>query len=555
MASNNPLNQYDLSTYHFKLYITNPVDGYTRNLLAESANSPYFIDNVVITSVISPTQKYGTTLAITINFKIHEPNGAYFFDWLVERGNEINVDNYLKTVFILELSFVGENGCNITPGATDEVEWKLVMTNVDAKVSSSGTEYSFSAVPENEYVTSNQVSMIEEPVNLEANNIHDYFSELSGELAKIKKHHATAHESDAKIDKFTFNISDEVVGDGKFIPQKTQEEQSSANDAPYDDQIWSRQLVNTAENIAIQDLLDIAIGNTEHFQKNLKKSAAADSNEKHEFKPKDFYLIVPHVKGNPQFDAGKQNYVRSIEYEVRPYKKGNTKTTKAEDESEGFVGEVIKNYEYLFTGKNVDVMDLDINFQFNTFTPVPKQGGVTNNPTSSYVGAKLKQEEKEENLQRNVEQIQQQHATNEDGRGGSTIGKIPESFNVDPSEGLYGYGLYGQRHEGRTTASTYFLQSLDTFAHNMLAIDLKVRGDPDWLVYGANNGTIPSSDVYFTLKVRSPDNEMLETCTFPSTNSLIVSGYYRVIEIESNFEGGMFTQTIHAVRNVDKVLE
>lgn len=112
----------------------------------------------------------------------------------------------------------------------------------------------------------------------------------------------------------------------------------------------------------------------------------------------------------------------------------------------------------------------------------------------------------------------------------------------------------------------------DHIKNDMITIDIEVRGDPIWLLtpYGKDSGNI------LTIGDQAADNNstnaLVQTqgarCFFlrmftseqidymnpdretASSSCSILGGFYEAITVQSKFEGGKFTQTIHAVKMI-----
>lgn len=548
--STNPLNTYDLYTYNFSLYIVNPLTN-DRALLAQTAKSPYFIDNVEIMSVVTPTKKYSTSLAIEFSFTIKEPNGSFFLQYLQEQALSIGVDNYIKTLFDLELKFVGntENRMGIVDANTNQ--WRIVFLEVDVDIDSSGSTYNFKAVTSNQLANANQYGIIPEAVSIEATNINDYFSTLSDELSKMGKNKKATHSEEGKEDIYRFVFDPEVVGSGDFVDDSPQQFQSSLNEAPFDQETWDRQNIQITENMEIPRLIDNAIMSTKHFQTVVKKSFEAETDENRSYTEKQFYFI--RTETIPiGYDTGRQDYRRLFLYQVVPYSKIITRGHSAEFFQEEPPSNILKNYQYNFTEQNLDVLNLDVKFNFSGVLPTTSQAGITNTNKSSQVGARLITDETREVPQNFVEKIDNDYTFSGPTQAyslGQLIDTLVEGYDDHHGD----TGFPSDRSPSRKLASSYWTNSLMSFQNNMLQIDLEIRGDPEWLQ--ETNELAIEGDILFSLRVESPRPSDIEGEWYPHTQNLILSGYYQLLKITSRFSDGKFTQTLNAIRHHRNVFE
>jgi hypothetical protein len=274
-------------------------------------------------------------------------------------------------------------------------------------------------------------------------------------------------------------------------------------------------------------------------------------------KPLKWFKIIPTVKLDPtKFDKIRKVWAREITYYVIPYEVYNTKISVA---PQGRWNDPLKVYNYIYTGKNVDVLDFQIEFNALYYTA-----------TTAY----------RDNLA---------------GIGGLAVDETEKTSNVDDYNGIEDNAnaimplrekpqtldarqrATGGNDSAKSVAAVDVYESLYTTAGgDMLQARIKIIGDPQYIkqdevfypptVTVPTNNTIPTADprliangslhmdnreVYIQINYRSPSDidEATGLMKFDSNyNQSVFSGMYKVLKVESTFSGGQFIQTLDAVR-------
>lgn len=274
----------------------------------------------------------------------------------------------------------------------------------------------------------------------------------------------------------------------------------------------------------------------------------------------DWYKITPRVK-LLEFDNRRGIYAREITYIVSKYKITNIPLDIAPTGKEKTP---LKIYDYYYTGKNSDILDLKI--QFNMLY---------------YYAATVYRDALTETNPLPERELQQQEANPSNYQG------VGETTNLNISEltpKVKKYQVLEAR--ARATGSAVYAKQvaateletwvLDRAPGDMIQADLKIIGDPHWIkqddiFYGVQlsqdapdtsvtdqrltkNGSIKLDKGYahvlINFRVPTDIDERTGLMDFNSTfnRKSIFSGLYLVTTIENNFNQGQFTQTLKLVR-------
>jgi hypothetical protein len=243
-------------------------------------------------------------------------------------------------------------------------------------------------------------------------------------------------------------------------------------------------------------------------------------------------------------------YQKKIVYKVMPYYvygKNNPKTGQAPVEKRGHV----KEYNWLFTGKNDDILNIDLNFNLMYF--------------------------------KIFEGKNDQRALLESGAQVPSTPQYSSSSGQDPNQSALTY----KQTTGSTTraiakgykpdaVAEYFDQELNSpDLADLVKIDVDIIGDPDLVaqdrsvrpvgtdIDAANNGYVDGDvnkgismdvdGVYVKLNFRTPrDYDENTGLMMLSPGQELIGGMYQLIKVESMFEGGKFTQKLNMVRVFDQ---
>ena len=272
------------------------------------------------------------------------------------------------------------------------------------------------------------------------------------------------------------------------------------------------------------------------------------------------WLIVPQ-----QYFLSDQVNVNSGEkpklhvFKIIPYKTHNSKIISANVKPAGYAnlnGQAVKEYNYIYTGKNVDVLDFKIGFNFSFTAMLPASSNSQSTDTSTSVaqgdGAKP---------QSDVNPVGQGREPEKD-----TWQQVTKFVKTLTGTDLSGGG--GAETQATRSARVWF--DALTRGDEMSVLRMKIIGDPYYIAQSMGNyasaptqysnlnsdGTVnaQSGEVDIRVNFRTPIdiNQSTGLYTFAgSTQSAPVnkfSGLYQLVIVNSTFRGGEFRQELKALR-------
>jgi hypothetical protein len=246
-------------------------------------------------------------------------------------------------------------------------------------------------------------------------------------------------------------------------------------------------------------------------------------------------------------------------FKIIPYKTHNSKIISAGVKPAGYDNlnkQVVKEYNYLYTGKNVDILDFKIgfNFSFTTMLPVSSNSQSIDTATAAAQGDAAKP-------QSDVNPVGQAKPAEP-----GTINGITEFVQTLTGTDLQGGG--GAETQATRSARVWF--DALTKGAEMTVLKMKIIGDPYYIVQSLGNYTATptqysnldskgsvnaqSGEVDVRVNFRTPIdlNQSTGLYTFGgATKSAPVnkfSGLYQVIVVNSTFKGGIFQQELKGIR-------
>ena len=216
--------------------------------------------------------------------------------------------------------------------------------------------------------------------------------------------------------------------------------------------------------------------------------------------------------------------------------------------------DVRKEYNYIYTGKNKDVLGFDLKYEYRFMTPVPMDKG------------------KKQTQSQNQVVVEKETDTVEQGSEGKTDPpavpmKAVGMTDIQPiTTGMRGTALDGVKD----TIARSFHQALINSNVDLINLQLRIMGDPWYLSdsglgnYQADSGPIMFDDenqqmdyvkqqIFVSVNFRTPwdIDPVSQGGLLSSKGDMIVkpfSGLYRVVKLRSSFNQGQFEQELDLLR-------
>ena len=413
----NFLDNFDVVTYHWKLFITSTENAAAGTVLtlanqviiAESGVSELTIDKIEMHAFATPTVETGVGTATSIKFEIVEPAGASLIDQLYYQSLALGVGNFMTMPMFIQLSFRGRDpisGETVTQGSASGLDayswvWPISIGNVKANVTEVGTRYEFETIPYDNLAQSNTVFSLK---NIAVLNKLTTFGQAMKDLQT--KLNADAYEQLIE----NYNVSDtfQIIVDPileKILLENPDKDKSSSRASDYID--FGKKTATFPQGASIDSIVNSLLVSTDTFQKamqNAQTSAATPNPSNVETdQMKKLWRIITETKPI-KYDQLRQDNAKAYTIYIVEYGLGvadvssaqtgqtpDTKTASIKRFNEYIQKNILnKRYDYIFTGLNDQIIHLDLNMDFAYQAAVARFGGNYNDSALRDKGVKQK---------------------------------------------------------------------------------------------------------------------------------------------------------------------
>jgi hypothetical protein len=541
--------------------VTNPA-AELKNLLIRSGGTgrkgilgekkDYHIDNFRFTSIVGQnSQGAKSSNNFDISFDIYEPYGVAFLAELVQLAYSKGIEDHFEVPYLMEVKFNGyDSSGNPVPNIPGSGPKYIPIKIIDIKfsITSAATVYHIRAVPYAHIPLQDQHdAFIRDSISLTGETFDDL-------IISLRKHMNQAEQNKAKeeqrhADTYEFLISDNDLRNSKV--GFTHLTQGQVVDVARQGMTGeTNEAVQINANSTIKSAIQ-AIANATDFGAKYNTTGQPESNHGNENLPYRLIKVIPVVTNLGPYNTSTMRYRKTVTFKIETQKMYGfiaPGMPSAGAQTRGWQ----KEYNWIFTGKNQDIIDFqaDYNIQYyqirNSF--VDQKGKVTgtvSNPSQSLGFSNLSRTE----------------------GGGFTFNPAVRTTSQPVTDQIYN----SYRGAGHQQASDNMDNVLNNPGADMIVVNLQIIGDPDWIPQDRSvlpkgigvSGTarivggsiaVDSHDTFIMLKFRTPRDYNPESGLMQiDTEQTFVQGLYRVITLESVFEGGRFMQNLKMIRVQNQV--
>ncbi len=414
----NVVNSFDNLTYHWRLFVlpdkdylsgitvesTNIMDfyksieGYTQVTIAESGVTAYSIDEVTINANVGPNFQTASTSVTGFNMKITEPNGINFLDSLRKSATSVGIYNYAKALYYVELTFKGydyDGQINLSPFGDafpngGRWVWAVQINNIETSLTAGGGTYTLEMVHSNNIAQFEMYNVVPSLLHVSGDTLGTWWTNFCNSLNEDWKLRTFSKTPDiVKFDVEFHPVDDLFTKDQvaalSIIPSKVDFNPETNNDE--DDHTGG--VIPQGSTMPV--VLDTVMQACEEIQKYAKDSVADvdspdDSNTKINgkgFRSTLLWRLQTEVR-LPDYDPLLQQYFHHITFHIFGYYTHATvlstqdDATNTQDAQKARLALMAKKnflrkkYEYIFTGENTEVLNMNLNFNMAWSAQLPR---------------------------------------------------------------------------------------------------------------------------------------------------------------------------------------
>tara|TARA_Y100000592_G_C5473555_1_gene320942 strand:- start:52 stop:2409 length:2358 start_codon:yes stop_codon:yes gene_type:complete len=555
-----------------------------------------FFEDVNLLSTCAPSQERGMADFVKMTFKLHEPYGISFIEKFRASARLNGYRDYQDAPMLLTIEFKGYDEKGNVVDTDDALTRKIpiLVTRVDLDVNEGGAIYDVTAVRIQDLAFDDRFKFPRTAFDFTASSLRDAMNKIAEKLNEQIGKEKNEHNVREVEDEYIIEVDDEVVSiakDYSAIAKSLHNFEKPKGPARGRSTSFREAIkVDVAEGtvtsiISLTKILEDVMRSTNGFEKiatdfwtaYLRRVKAigqfdvADVNtikkfvesgqfeetiEKNAFVP--WFKIKTSVTTDySQFDNINKMHRKIVRYKIIPHYIPVLKFVRPGmfAKAGSMRNAIKKQYNYIYTGDNVDVQNLRINYK-----------------TAFYQRNAIEVGKPGDNVLEVLDKVKSRLTGREDAEDKDVTG-----LRSYPSL-IKGRNIVqkGAEDSGAEARKQEFFDYLTDPEVDMMRIELEILGDPayicqDQFIPLTRQGKQISSKGRFSTKFKAfnvdnysplielnyrlPDDidEKREGLMFrrdsqvPEEN-LFFSGVYQVVRIESNFTNGQFTQTLTCVR-------
>ena len=559
----------------------------------------YFTD-VTMNSIPGLNEKRRLTSVTQIKMTIIEPAGITLFERLRAAAANNNYLDHIDAPYLLTVEFTGFDELGKVLSAEKKKSMKRVipikLTQVEMAVNTGGTVYTVKSIPYNEFAYVDRYNWVKTSGSIVPTG--KTLNKVVVELEQLLNQQNKDDIGQVEIpDKYEIYIDESFKSDTTKLDNSSLEQagmlsqqfdigggtgqvdQGLATAAGLDNQPIEFMKINTGNSIS--KILEETMKSHPMFSREMFEGwkskvaetltvAQQNSGEDGVYQATksqpnmyfDYFRIRSSLIPLSQFDNKRQTNAKLIKFVIEPYKvHAYSLAIPGVSTGQNFKNFVYKTYNYMFTGDNVDVLDLNIDYKY------------------AYFQSTLKDVDASDGRQNKVEKT-----TSEPSGTISNAKPVYDDGLVLKSE----VTITKSSGTGKTGKSfTLVDQFIDELTHplaDMVNIRMEILGDPAWLGqsqfipanpekvadgvsrdkdigYWRNNleaiwdskrrcynADLAEPIVMLNFKMPTDVDDKRGVYEMGTTQQAMFSGLYRVIQVEHSFDSGKYTNVLHLTR-------
>lgn len=533
-------------------------------------NEDFFVEDVKIETVVGLGAANKNTNAVTIDFRILEPNSFSLIEKLHYTAQELGWATYIEMTYIMQIDFYGYSSDGVPtttpiPNTTKYIPFRLV--NLGIKVSPQGAEYAVSAVPFHHQAYSETLATIPVSLYITADTVKTYFEKLATNLNDYQSQ-LDKGKSVAISDEVAFDIdpkigSESVTWQVIAAAAKTDATQQAKN-TPVEKNNKTSESATIKVNYGlttfhvnggttIVDEINRIVTNSRYILNQMAVRENGTVKRENPDAPLQWFKVttVTEILG---WDDKRETYAKKSTYVVRPWISYNNTLFLA---PEGEHPSAVKQYNYMFTGKNKDVLDFNVDYNYMYYTAYTALPDKFNKTSDNNIG---------------VPDVDQ---------NSESFPKILISNPSSPTKKLFLQPKHPISTNMISTATNFTGRDVKTVmagdltecllnkrGGDMITLDLTIVGDPEFIkqddiYFGISGLDKEAADLNYSIPLDKNETyvnvNFLVPVDFDQETGLLrkdmtqsmFSGYFKLITITNTFAAGKFEQKLNLVRVFD----
>jgi hypothetical protein len=638
----NQLNQYETYTYNIQLYMIPPdtaalldqnISAGRAVLIADNARlAQYNISDLEQLFVVGHN-KVRSAFANRFNMTIQEPNGVTLLDTIRKAASRLGIVNHIRALYLIKIEFNGRLSDGKPKKHPQVFYWPIQIRQLQFQVTEGGTTYHIEAIENSTSAYTYLSNVLKDQITIEAETVGEFFDTFV-QTANQSAREAIIFSTDAIYNdeiRIEFDPSIESWRQWKFQALLEVTTQGGVNIISVGAGTQLKLQTTVSNGSSITDVVSMILGQTKEYknvltnvngQESMRETPDGETLVTLENLP-IFHKVIANVEYGP-YDILRGEYQKIITYRIVPYiisdepvssiaynqSVADATIQRLRIENLKRNNLLRKRYDYLFTGKNTEVLELDIRFDRAYYYVTPYGNGRFGDPN---VQTPIQSKDRATVLARFKEIAdQRQQIANLERQRASVPSSIPaaiqrggsigESIIQDFASQIRGLTVtfrnnvrnlekqlledYNMSPENVALAMRFAqdvisddqiassdddnrggrlkfgaLQTNIENASDMVQIELGIRGDPYWLGKPNSfyNSSLQNDDELanferglqsFFLRINLPNPVEDTAGRRKPSPEYEVTGLYTVRDVIARYQNGQFTMHLNAVRDL-----
>ena len=542
-------------------------------------NNDLYFKSVEMTSVPGPNAKRRLTSVTNIKMELVEPTGLTLIEKIKATAFNNGFLDHLDAPYLLTVEFRGFDEQGRVIKERNEFIKRVIpikLVTMDIDVNQGGSYYTIQAIPYNEFGFTNPYMYPRTSGTLKSTTqtFKDAVFDLQRILNEQNRDEKRAQFNQVP-DQYEISISQDLDPEAQVsydLLSQVGMVQKTENFAPGEEDFTMEHIKFNSNTSILKLLEDLMKTHPKYGAKSFEEwEQAVQRRNTGDFNPNDglsthfkYFRIRTSIEPTEKFDEIRQTNAKIIKVVVEPfYISAYNLATAGIHQDKNYQGYVAKEYNYIFTGDNIDIQNLDINYKV------------------AYFQARLKDLEANDartfDSPNKAETEESGTPTNRDKYMGG------ESLPLKSETGLAKTSSSNRTGPGDARVEQFFDYITNPQA-DMVVVRMDILGDPAWLGQSQfipptpenSNGSSVDNNLDFyrggqkdniwnpklrcfnydvadpvvnlTFKVPQDVNDQTGLYELSSAKDGVFSGLYRVYQVSHNFTDGQFTQTLNMTR-------
>lgn len=555
-----------------------------------------FIDDIEIETIMAFTKEGGTTQPTKMRFVVYEPysiNG--FIEALHIASLKAGYPNYIACSYLLKVEFIGYPDGVGLPDAEivprSSRYFLINITGLEVEVTERGTRYNVSAVPFSDKAFG-QPAKLKKSVKMTGETVYEILDDLMKNITEQEKQNAKKNKLPQHYDEYEIAFLTQsgttwkddrfgTIGSSKMAElgvdsslyqmvdpadNKRKNNYKIAKERPPDEEVTKERIpyepkksvTQFPENVNIHEIIAAVIRDSEYVS-NIVKDLPIDADGMVEY-----FNVRIEVENKSTINPKTKKPNQIFKFIVNPFRIHFTAIPGTENRKineKDLKRSTLREYNYIYTGLNTEVINFRLNFNSLYFEAVPVDAGKKDSPPAKNA---LRPGGRSERTIQTVEP-----------NSVSSVPEAPQRTDPGATEILppsgYNAGLPKQDPFSVLARSMHekVINSV-----SMLTGEIEIIGDPFYLVTGGMANYSPGmishletadgeaahirGQVLVAINFRNPiDIKPFESggMMMFDSNRIPFSGVYQVVDVKSYFKDGKFIQKMNVMRVPGQIID